>query len=78
MKQKVGTTLDRKLIRQAKAYAAECGVPLNTVIENALRSLLHQVTPRAGVSRTAETAGSLSLPVDQLAALLAEDIYDAA
>lgn len=78
MKQKLGTALDRKLIRQAKSYAAERGVPLNTVIEEALRSLLHQVTRRAGVSRTAETAGNLSLPPDQLATLLAEDIYDAA
>ena len=78
MKQKLGTALDRKLIRQAKAYAVQRGVPLNAVIEDALRSLLHQATPRAGVSRTAETAGNLSLPPDQLAPLLTEDIYDAA
>ncbi len=78
MKQKLGTTLDRKLVRQAKAYAAERGVPLNAVIEDALRSHLHQVTPQTGASRTAETAGNLSLPPDQLATLLAEDLYDAA
>ena len=78
MKQKLGTAVDRKLIRQAKAYAAQRGLPLNQVIEDALRSLLGQVTPQTGVSRTADTAGNLSLPPDQLATLLAEDLYDGA
>ncbi len=75
MKQKLGTAVDRKWIRQAKAYATQRGVPLNRVIEDALRSLLRQVAPQTGVSRTAETAGNLSLPPDQLVALLAEDLY---
>ncbi len=78
MKQKLGTAVDQRLIRRAKAYAAERGVPLNAVIEDALRGLLAQNQPRSGRSRVTETAGSLSLHPDQLATLLAEDLYDAA
>jgi hypothetical protein len=78
MKQKLGTAVDQKLIRRAKAYAAERGIPLNTVIEDALRALLAQAAPPSGRSRIVETAGNLSLPADRLATLLAEDPYDAA
>ncbi len=78
MKQKLGTAVDRKLIRQAKAYAAQRGVPLNALLEEALRGLLEQAAPRTSLSRVAETVGNLSLPPDRLATLLAEDLYDAA
>ncbi len=78
MKQKIGTVLDQRLVRQAKTYAAQRGVPLNAVLEDALRAWLDRA-PRAGAaSRVAQTAGNLSLDPVQLAALLAEDLYDAA
>ena len=40
MKQKIGTVLDPRLIRRAKGHAAQRGVPLNIVIEDALRAWL--------------------------------------
>jgi hypothetical protein len=79
MKQKIGTVLDPRLIRRAKGNAAQRGVPLNTVIEDALRAWLD----RGGVDRApavlaAQTAGNLALEPDRLARLLDEDLYDAA
>lgn len=79
VKQKIGTVLDQRLVRRAKGYAAQRGVPLNTVIEDALRAWLDRAGPgKRGASLVAQTAGNLALDPEQLAALLTEDLYDAA
>ncbi len=78
MKQKIGTVLDQRLIRQAKVYAAQRGQPLNSVLEDALRAWLDRVAAKpARPSLVAETAGSMAIDLAVLADLMAEDLYDA-
>ena len=79
MKQKVGTVIDARLIRQAKTYAAQHGKPLSGVIEEALAGYLEQRTPRATAGGLmVRTAGLLAIDPSLLSTLLAEDLYDAA
>lgn len=42
MKVKVGTLLDSDLLRKAKVFAADRGMPLNQLIESALESYVRQ------------------------------------
>ena len=78
MKQKVGTVLDRHLVRRTKVYATQRGQPFNTVIEEALRAWLDRATAKSpGASLVAQTAGNLAIDPAVLSALLAEDLYDA-
>ena len=74
MKQKVGTVIDARLIRQAKTYAAQHGKPLSGVIEEALAAYLEHRTPRATAgglieasSRTVWFASIPSAPVHHFA-----------
>jgi len=79
MKQKVGTILDQRLIRRAKVYAGHRGQPLSAVFEDALRAWLDRVeAKRATPGLIAGTAGNMAMDAAVLAALLAEDVYDAA
>lgn len=78
MKQKIGTVLDQRLVRRAKMYAAQRGQPLNAVIEDALRAWLDRAAATSAIlSRVAQTAGNMAIDPKVLAALLAEDFYDA-
>lgn len=78
MKQKIGTVLDQRLVRRAKVYAAQRGQPLNAVIEDALRAWLDRAAATSAMpSRVAQTAGNMAIDPKALAALLAEDFYDA-
>lgn len=78
MKQKVGTVLDQRLVRRAKVLAAQRGQPLNAVIEDALRAWLDRAaTPSPTPSLMAQTAGNMAIEPTVLAAILAEDLYDA-
>lgn len=78
MKQKIGTVLDQRLVRRAKVYAAQRGQPLNAVIEDALRAWLDRAAATSAIpSRVAQTAGNMAIDPKVLAALLAEDFYDA-
>jgi len=77
MKQKVGTVLDRTLLQQVKAHAAQRKVPLNTVIEDALRAWLAPGTAaRAEAPLMTQTEGNLAMDPAALAAILAEDLYE--
>lgn len=78
MKQKLGTVLDQRLVRQAKVYAAQRGQPLNAVFEDALRAWLDRAGAKgARPSLVAGTAGNMAVDPAVLADLLAEDPYDA-
>jgi len=78
MKQKIGTVLDQRLVRRAKVYAAQRGQPLNAVFEDALRAWLDRADVKlATPSLVMGTAGNLAIDQTILAALLAEDLYDA-
>jgi 2-hydroxychromene-2-carboxylate isomerase len=78
MKQKIGTVLDQRLVRRAKVYAAQRGQPLNAVFEDALRAWLDRADVKlATPSLVMGTAGNLAIDQTVLAALLAEDLYDA-
>ena len=78
-KQKVGTVIDARLIRQAKTYAAQHGKPLSGVIEEALAAYLEHRAPRTPAGGLmARTAGLLAIDASLLSTLLAEDLYDAA
>ncbi len=77
MKQKVGTLLDRRVLQQAKAHAAQRKVPLNTVIEEALRAWLAPGSAaRAAAPLMTQTEGNLAIDPTTLAAILAEDVYE--
>ncbi len=79
MKQKVGTVIDARLIRQAKKYAAQHGKPLSGIIEEALVAYLERRAPKAaGGELMAHTAGLLAIDPSLLSTLLAEDLYDVA
>ena len=61
MKTKVGTALDRELLRRVRSTAAREGKRLNQVIEEALRAhLARKTSPDHGV--VARTAGMFKLP----------------
>jgi hypothetical protein len=78
MKQKIGTVLDQRLVRRAKVYAAQRGQPLNAVFEDALRAWLNRADAKlATPSLVMGTAGNMAIDQTVLAALLAEDLYDA-
>lgn len=78
MKQKVGTVLDQRLLRRAKAVAAQRGRPLSAVIEEALRAWLEREAEKAPTaSLVAQTAGNMAVEPAVLATILAEDILDA-
>jgi len=78
MKQKVGTLLDRGLLQQAKAHAAQRNVPLNTIIEEALRAWLAPGTrARDAAPLMTQTEGNLTMDPAALAAILSEDLYEA-
>lgn len=78
MKQKIGTVLDPRLLRRAKMYAAQRGRPVSAVLEEALRAWLDQAERKgARSSVVAETAGNMAIDQTMLAAILAEDVYDA-
>lgn len=78
MKQKVGTVLDQRLLRQAKTAAARRGRPLSAVIEEALRAWLERETQTMPTpSLVAQTAGNMAIDPTVLATILAEDIHDA-
>ena len=79
VKQKVGTLLDAQLLHQAKAHAAQRHVPLNTVIEEALRAFLAPGTAASSAAPLmTQTEGTLALDPKTLAAILAEDVYETA
>ncbi len=78
MKQKIGTVLDQRLVRRAKVYAAQRGQPLNAVFEDALSAWLNRADAKlATPSLVMGTAGNMAIDQTVLAALLAEDLYDA-
>lgn len=78
MKQKIGTILDQRLLRRVKVYAAQRGQPVSAVFEDAIRALLDQAEVKAArPSVVAATAGSMAIDRTVLAAILAEDVYDA-
>ena len=73
MKAKVGTALDRELLRRAKSIAAQEGKRLNQVIEEALADLLMRKSS-AGASRVAaRTAGCLKLSKSKVDRMLREE-----
>jgi hypothetical protein len=73
MKAKVGTALDRELLRRAKSIAAQEGKRLNQVIEEALADLLMRKS-LAGASRVAaRTAGCLKLSKSKVDRMLREE-----
>ncbi len=79
MRQKIGTVLDRRVVRRAKVYAAQRGQPFNAVIEEALRAWLDRPAAKsARASLVEQTAGNLAIDPAVLAGLLREDLYDAA
>jgi hypothetical protein len=73
VKQKVGTTLDAALYRQAKEAARRHGRRVNDLIEEALARFL-----ASGVSRGSlveQTKGTFKVSEKALRAVLEEDLY---
>ena len=80
MKQKVGTVLERDLVKRAKSAAAKEGRPFSDLIRDALESY---ISSRAPEPRKREAAYHLfcgqpiRLTKDQLKTVLEEDTWDA-
>lgn len=78
MRQKIGTVLDQRLIRRAKVYAGQRGQALSAVLEDALRVWLDRAEAKpAAPGLMAGTAGNMAIDEAVLAALMAEDPFDA-
>ena len=78
MRQKIGTVLDQRLIRRAKVYAGQRGQALSAVLEDALRVWLDRAEAKpATPGLMAGTAGNMATDEAVLAALMAEDPFDA-
>ena len=78
MRQKIGTVLDQRLIRWAKVYASQRGQALSAVLEDALRVWLYRAEAKpATPGLMAGTAGNMAIDEAVLAALMAEDPFDA-
>jgi hypothetical protein len=77
MRTKIGTALDRDLLRRARSAAAREGKRLNQLIEEALSEhLARRSSP--GTSVVARTAGNLKLSKAQVDRILREEpgIFD--
>jgi hypothetical protein len=77
MKVKLGTSLDRDLVRRARSLAACEGKRLNQVIEEALWEHLGR-KPRQKATWTERTAGMIKLPRREVQRILREEpgIFD--
>ena len=73
MKAKVGTALDRDLLRRARSVAAQEGKRLNQVIEEALADLLSRKSSAHVTRAVARTAGCLKLPKNKVDRILLEE-----
>ena len=73
MKAKVGTALDRDLLRRARSIAAQEGKRLNQVIEEALSDLLSRKSSNRAASVVARTAGCLKLPKSKADRILRDE-----
>jgi undecaprenyl pyrophosphate synthase len=77
MKAKIGTALDRDLLRRARLMAKREGKRLNQVIEEALSEhLIRRTSPKDNI--VAKTAGSLKISNKELKQILEEEpgIFD--
>jgi len=73
MKAKVGTALDRELLRRARSVAAREGKRLNQVIEEALSDLLSRKSSARAARVVARTAGCLKLSTSRVDRILREE-----
>jgi hypothetical protein len=73
MKEKVGTALDRELLRRARSVAAQEGKRLNRVIEEALSDLLKRKSSASAARVVARTAGCLKLSKGKVDRILREE-----
>ncbi|HZD41952.1 MAG TPA: hypothetical protein VE131_14610 [Terriglobales bacterium] len=79
MKQKIGTLIEKDIMRLAKRRAAEEGRPLSDLIQDAL---VQYLTPDAASAREREMAYHVfcqrpfKLTPDQLRQILEEDIWN--
>ncbi len=71
MKTKIGTALDRDLLRRARSVASHEGKRLNQVIEEALDEHLKRKSAAGSVAR--RTAGSLKMPRAMVDRILREE-----
>jgi hypothetical protein len=72
MRAKIGTALDRDLLKRARSMAARQGKPLNQVIEEALREHLARGCSK-GSSIVARTRGNLRVSKEILERILREE-----
>ena len=73
MKTKIGTVLDRELLRRTRSIAAQEGKRLNQVIEEALSEHLLRRSDGSGARLVARTAGCLKLSKNKLDRILREE-----
>ncbi len=73
MKLKLGTSLDRDLVRRARLLAAREGKRLNQVLEDALQEHLKRRTPSPAANVVARTAGMFKLPKREIDRILREE-----
>lgn len=73
MKTKIGTVLDERLLRQARAVATREGKRLNRVLEEALANHLRRKLTDRGRGIAARTAGSLRLSRRRVDRILREE-----
>jgi hypothetical protein len=72
MRTKIGTALDRDLLKRARSVAARERKPLNQVIEEALKEHLARRSTK-GPSIVARTKGNLSISKEKLERILREE-----
>ena len=72
MRTKIGTALDRDLLRRARSMAAREGKRLNQVIEEALSEHLARKSS-SGARVVARTAGMFKLSKDEVDRILREE-----
>lgn len=79
MKQKIGTLIEKEVLRRAKRKAVEEGRPLSDLIQDALESYLSATTPNPAKSEAAYQLfceRPMLLTREQFQAVLEEDTWD--
>ena len=79
MKQKIGTILEKEVLRRAKRKAVEDGRPLSGVIQDALESYLSQARPEPAKRDAAYQLfceRPMRLSKKQLRAVFEADVWD--
>ncbi len=74
---KLGTSLDRTLVQRAQTLAAERGLKLNVVLEDALSRYLSAEESSSGRDIVEATWGAFKIDRRTLRKVMDEDIYDA-